>query len=709
MKKTQFEWQADEDEELGETPRQAQSRPVSWWRPFALWLFLLLAVFSVLAYWTLERRQLRLEEDVRLGVISSFELQQEAIEQMDQELFALLLSRDDMAWRNKQKQLFGEGLILDRASFGFHAQLGRTSAPAVQLAPDWNRAVVSFEQEYSTLSESNSRDTMRLLHTVVYELQDSRWLQAPLDEEFWGEWQTDKGELLMLQYPQRDANLAQRIGHQLETELQAICSAQEQGRTAEPTICSRDELLFLKLSTDLSSMDALAQPTSPFFDGSGYHLPAPTLIGLPLDETGYQVFYDGYTRAIIEEFRSLTGTPIPLPDKSIRTLCFDFPSAGLHLFRYDIAQDTWIAELSDRAFYYLAAFPDDKGVVLQEEEIDSATTDRLYISRWQTGQESVLLEEDLVTFPFWLIGWAASNDQARLVLQGRSNNLASTEFALLDLSSCDDSGCEFRTLPGFPVWSPDGQHTLITVDSNIYLGDEAAQTRRSIGNGFNPFWLGPNTFAYVRFVVGELILTNQVVTGNTATDTQRILFDSDDLAGAAGIEELGEIFIKYVEVSPADPELLLVSASGVRKYPGEYFIFTYRLAGAGEQEAGDQIILHLRRKGVPGGNPVLLTPTGFPPFLVSPNGRWLVLSELNSDDSFTWTIHLHDLERNETQTLSDSIPVDPGRFPFLDWSDDGRWLAIADDGFFRLIAPEFDYERLVPHDYDRCFYTVWND
>ena len=708
MKTTQFEWQADEDEDLGETASQVRGRPARWRQRFGPWFLLILVALFVLAYWTLNRRQSSIEEEVKQDVASSFELWQAAIAHADLELFVLLLSRDDMVWRNKQKQLFGEGLILDRANLGFHVQMGSASAPTVTLAPEMNRALVSFEQEYTIGAEPYDGNVVRLSHNVMYDLQDSRWLQSPFDEEFWGERQTNRGELLMLQYPQRDAELAQRIGRQLETDLQAICAARDDGQMTESYVCSGDRQLFLKMNTDLSSLDALAQASGPFYDGRGYHLPAPTLIGYPLDEDSYQAFYKGYTRGIIEEFRSLTGAPIPLPDKSIRTLCFNFPSGGLRLFRYDIALDTWMAELPDHAFYYMTALPNDNGVILQVATPD-IIDDRLHILQWQADHESLLLDEDLALLPFRPIGWAAPDDQARLLLQGRSENWTSTTDAWLDLHSCDDAGCDLQALPGFTAWAPDGRHTLIAVNSDIVLGDETAQSRRSFGNGFNPFWLDDSTFAFIRFTTDETGRTGQVVIGNTNEDKVRVLFDGNDLGRAAGIEENGELFINYVEVSPTDPNLLLISASGVRNQSGHYFVFSYQLPDGKDQEAAGQIILRLRREGAPWGTPVLLTPTGFPPFIVSPDGRWLVLSELKSDDNSTWTIHLHDLERNQTKTLPYSFPVVPARFPFLDWSADGHWLVIADDGFFRLIAPEQDYERLVPHDYDRCFYTVWNE
>jgi len=86
-----------------------------------------------------------------------------------------------------------------------------------------------------------------------------------------------------------------------------------------------------------------------------------------------------------------------------------------------------------------------------------------------------------------------------------------------------------------------------------------------------------------------------------------------------------------------------------------------------------------------------------------------LIRELTGDDSETWRFFVHDLNRNQTNIVSDSYPVFPARFPSYDWSADGQWLVIADDSFFRLIAPEQDYEQLITHDFDYCIYIKWSD
>jgi hypothetical protein len=70
---------------------------------------------------------------------------------------------------------------------------------------------------------------------------------------------------------------------------------------------------------------------------------------------------------------------------------------------------------------------------------------------------------------------------------------------------------------------------------------------------------------------------------------------------------------------------------------------------------------------------------------------------------------LHDLWQNQTESIAAGEPVLPAQSPSFDWSDDGRWLALAAGGFLRLLAPEYAYEQLVPHAFDYCILIRWGD
>ncbi len=309
MNRTQFEWQADEDENLG-SPSQLPEKSLDSRRwQFVLALFLVLIVISGMSYWSLSRRQRQLEENVRQDVKVNFDLWQEAVERKDSELYAHLLAAEDGNWRRIQKRLFDEDLILGRSYLGLSIQNEATTAPIVELAPDWQQATVSFEQSYAAAPFSDFNGMVRLLHTAVFEIQDSSWLQVQPDDSFWGEWQTDEGELLTVHYPARDAALTQRISQQLEADLQALCSEQNGAKSEVDDRCARIKPIILKMSIEVDSLDTLNSVTGPVLYGGVYQLPAPTLIGLPLDEPSYHVFYQGYTRKLIEDVRMAVSSP----------------------------------------------------------------------------------------------------------------------------------------------------------------------------------------------------------------------------------------------------------------------------------------------------------------------------------------------------------------------------------------------------------------
>ncbi len=72
-----------------------------------------------------------------------------------------------------------------------------------------------------------------------------------------------------------------------------------------------------------------------------------------------------------------------------------------------------------------------------------------------------------------------------------------------------------------------------------------------------------------------------------------------------------------------------------------------------------------------------------------------------------WVIHLYDTIREETKKFTLNYPSYPAPFPFYDWSADGTWLILVDNGFLRLMAPSYDYERIITHHYDACRYAAW--
>ena len=280
-------------------------------------------------------------------------------------------------------------------------------------------------------------------------------------------------------------------------------------------------------------------------------------------------------------------------------------------------------------------------------------------------------------------------------MQGPDSATSAPFYRWLDVDACRAAGCTLQPLPGYPIWSPDGRYTILVAGSTLHLGDASGQIQQPLGDGFSPVWLDAERYAFIRFEQVEGRITAVVMVGRLGENAPQTLFTAATLSQLLSGGEETAVFPKYISLSPADPNLLVVAASGINDRAGRYYIFTYRLDGLLE--------LRLEIDGAPQGNPAQRTPIGYPPYLVSPDGRWLVLSELHE----TWTFYLHNLARNETTVITTDAPAVPDRFPYFDWSADGRWLIIADNGFLRLLAPDHNYQRLIPHAFDACLHTAW--
>jgi hypothetical protein len=199
-------------------------------------------------------------------------------------------------------------------------------------------------------------------------------------------------------------------------------------------------------------------------------------------------------------------------------------------------------------------------------------------------------------------------------------------------------------------------------------------------------------------------MTTQIVLGGVAALDLAVILEGNDLGAAMEVARPGELFVDFVMPNPGVPGQLLISATGIRASAGEYFIFSL---DSTEDRTAATPVLQLQRSGAPGGLAGVMTPTGLPPFLVSANGRWLVMTELVGHHKETWTILLHDLQQGETRQLADTVPAMPGYFPILDWSADGEWLLVADRQALRLLAPALAFEMAVPHEFDACTAVFW--
>ena len=283
---TDFDWQADEeavvdDNRLALSESTARQR---WsWR-----LFIVLLVLGTAVYGGLRWRTRQQTEAIINDVLVSHNLVQTAVAGEDVEQLNLVLSGRELNWQEAQQRLLLAGDFADRPTFGLHA-LAASAQPTVTLSPDLQEAFVVYDQPY----EQPEGDQVLLQQTAVYRQGSSGWLLSPPLEGFWGATVITTTRYFTLTYPQRDEALALSLGRDLDKFVVTFLC----GNSTEcfPPILD----LLLQFSTNPQSLADIADSTSWLREDGSIILPTPTLVGLPIDEAGYQALYRGYAARIL--------------------------------------------------------------------------------------------------------------------------------------------------------------------------------------------------------------------------------------------------------------------------------------------------------------------------------------------------------------------------------------------------------------------------
>jgi hypothetical protein len=165
----------------------------------------------------------------------------------------------------------------------------------------------------------------------------------------------------MLEYPARDEVLAQRLALDLDTALAALC--------ANPDFtCPENLHVQVEFSTDPATLTADYASAVFVDDGRLFRLPTPTLVGLPQDETGYQVMARGYAvQVLLPIMRQLAGI-VPGEDGLFVQAWLDWHLArsGLRPYSLTKADRTRLAaaDISLTTPSDLAAMPEEERVLL---------------------------------------------------------------------------------------------------------------------------------------------------------------------------------------------------------------------------------------------------------------------------------------------------------------------------------------------------------
>lgn len=300
---SKFNWQTDEDVTWDDS-EVAAATAVPRRHP---WLTYLLIVIGVITAVALIFRQVnqRIEAttaNATSDILASHNLVQQADADQDVELFSTLLSGVDDAWVVAQSELVRQSGLFSRSAFDLTWLPGNTAVTladvengiaGVEITPELNAAELTFLQNYRVAVGNGVTETVQLKQTAVYRMGTQRWLYAPPTSEFWGDFETTSGAMLRLAYPARDAELATRLAFDLEAKLAEMC------RSLADLNCPDGFYLLVRLDNDPQSLINAARPAHILGSGSQLTLPTPTLVGLPVDEAGYQALYRGYAIQLV--------------------------------------------------------------------------------------------------------------------------------------------------------------------------------------------------------------------------------------------------------------------------------------------------------------------------------------------------------------------------------------------------------------------------
>ena len=849
----QFEWNTEEDESVwdeqiemdGKQTPEPKKRP---YKTLAV-ILVLLVVAGGVVYWQVQQQVENATANVRADLLSTHNLINRAVANQDVNLLAPLLSGRDMVWTRQQEALMRDDALFGRTVMGLPLAAppeplrdGDERLIALELAPDLNSAELMFVEMYQIGEEA-----IPLQQTAVYRRGRERWLMSPPEDEFWGDWETIEIEDVTFVFPERDAELGERLAEQLVPNLVANCA------TLGELICPDLTELFVRFDSDLASLDAVANPEVLFASELRLDLPAPTLVGIPVDEAGFDALVRAYEAHIftavlsealgydcchhgpfiqaitdyylaeiglktwpvsketyseianevltierlftnwsdgsfltpwdeernyvygfvdfmmnanpdktpLEMLRilneptglqaglaglfdgrygrgtliqeaavrdwwvyaransldSVTERPLPLPSQDLQVVCstsgFDDNSPDYGLYRYNPESEVWQEELAQSGLLFFNPLPDDSGVILQR--IDFEEND-WQASLWESNTSRPLVDS---SEPFVLSLGQTDPDSESLVVFIGENGSDTLTAQLVDLENCDESGCSILASNNVPVWSPDGEKTLLS-PSNVFedsvfkignrvslfnttgeivpypisLGDKHGQStdieNALIESGNAPFWLTDDMFGFITLDDDSTNPTQDLVIGKTNDAVVRSLISTTNLLHAIPEENRPvRLVMRYAIANPVDPTMLAVMATN----RNEGFLFIVN------QESGE---VELRLE---------MSVQSEHAFGFSPDGRFIVLSgNLEGDANHMGifnALFIHNIEANETEIVETGLDSFSPAFTF-DWSIEDEWMAyVYGNGFIWLYAPEYDYRELIVHDFGSCTSLAW--
>ncbi|MFZ0546394.1 MAG: hypothetical protein WAM60_13195 [Candidatus Promineifilaceae bacterium] len=380
------------------------------------------------------------------------------------------------------------------------------------------------------------------------------------------------------------------------------------------------------------------------------------------------------------------------PPEDVLLACNNEGSTGTDLYRYDWNTETWQTEdRLDEPVLIMVSTEDDSGMIVQA----GFSEDDLFTVLWRNGEETPLLDRNqLEGDSYYFFGWMSPNRRWLLLAQ----NSEDFGVSVLDLNSCDGSGCQVTPLPGLPQWSPDSSQMLIqyintsgNADNFAELSrvDSAGQIISLSGSGTSPFWFSNEEYGYISYGIHS-----EVYGALTADDQPQLLLSKEDLLQMIPEEERPKS-LNFLEVlpNPATPNILAIIASFQSPQANDNYIYYWN------RPTGELALVGTLNEIYIGSAEWL------------PNGEWLSVMtadplSLVSDSSLPWSYYLY-------HGSGEGQPIVVGReaeytYLSLDHTLDGNWVVVPRENYVEVVGLEHmvsdnqPYRRLLSYNFTNC-------
>ena len=295
-----FDWQTEEDGDWDEqTWQQKPATAVSTkppWRTIVM-IIVLLVVAGAIIYQQVNQRLNDATSTIESDIFAAHNLISRAAASQDADLGKTVLSGRDMGWSRVQSELLATGLFYENQGLGLtlpdgeiaYAPLSREDERFVDLTltPDLNGAELAYVRDYLAFTDDGISN-VTLQQTAVYRRGKTRWLLAPPLEEFWGEWQTTEFDNVTFVYPQRDEEILLELTDNLQKILAETCDVLPE------LDCASLPQIQIRFDTDPESLLETADLANLYDNNLRLNLPTPTLVGLPIDNDGYEALLYAY-------------------------------------------------------------------------------------------------------------------------------------------------------------------------------------------------------------------------------------------------------------------------------------------------------------------------------------------------------------------------------------------------------------------------------